>query len=402
MTATTNMNEPPEVITTPPPVAAASLADGMDGEFCPARILVVDDQPANIQILGAMLGALGHEIVPASDGLTALKRIAMRAPDLILLDLLMPGMDGFEVCRQIKAEPAWREIPVIFLSAADDKDLIVRALDAGGIDFITKPFNHSELICRVRTQLTFKATRDRLAQIAEDKDELIGILAHDLKNSLGGMNMSAELLHGQVMRYDDGRLLNLAKNLLHTSAQSLAFVKEYLANAASDQGFVPKLDVTNLADAASRVVWRYQEAARRKQLQIQTEFAEGNCAVIADFSALDQVLDNLLSNAMKFSPPGKNIFVTVRPVNSRVECVVRDEGPGFTEGDKAKMFRRYGRLSARPTAGEPSTGLGLSIVRKLVHLMNGELTCESNEGQGTAFSFRLPRPAQNEKETSKK
>jgi two-component system sensor histidine kinase/response regulator len=402
MTATANMNEALKVIPSTPPAPAAGPPDGLADEFCPARILVVDDQPANIQIIGAMLGALGHEIVPAADGLTALKRMAMRAPDLILLDLLMPGMDGFEVCRQIKADPNWQEIPVIFLSAADDKELIVRALDSGGIDFITKPFNHAELICRVRTQLTFKATRDRLAQIAEDKDELIGILAHDLKNSLGGMNMSAELLHGQVMRYDDGRLLNLAKNLMHTSAQSLAFVKEYLANAASDQGFVPKLDVVNLTDAASRVVWRYQEAARRKQLQIQTDFPEKDCTVVADFSALDQVLDNLLSNAMKFSPPGRNIFVSVCPANGWVGCVIRDEGPGFSEEDKAKMFRRYGRLSARPTAGEPSTGLGLSIVRKLVQLMNGELTYESNEGRGAAFSFRLPRPPQSEKATSKK
>ena len=391
MTAAPNMNDQPQTKNPSPPVPP--LSDDGFGEFRPARILVVDDQPANVQIIGAMLGALGHEIVPAADGLTAIKRIAMRPPDLILLDLLMPVMDGFEVCRRIKAEPAWREIPVIFLSAADDKELIVRALDSGGIDFITKPFSHAELICRVRTQLTFKATRDRLAQIAEDKDELIGILAHDLKNSLGGMNMSAELLHGQVMRYDDGRLLNLAKNLLYTSAQSLAFVKEYLANAASDQGFVPKLDVVNLADAVSRVVWRYQEAARRKQLQIQTDFQEEDSTVIADYSAVDQVLDNLLSNAMKFSPAGRNIFVSVHPVDGWLECVVRDEGPGFTEEDKAKMFRRYGRLSARPTAGEPSTGLGLSIVRKLGQQMNGELKCQSNEGQGAAFSFRLPRPA---------
>jgi two-component system sensor histidine kinase/response regulator len=394
MIPTANISQRLRVVTPPSPVPPAKLAAiGPAGEFRPARILVVDDQPANIQIIGTMLGALGHEIVPAGDGATALKRIAMRAPDLILLDLLMPVMDGFEVCRQIKADPNWRDIPVIFLSAADDKELIIRALDSGGIDFITKPFSHAELICRVRTQLTFKATRDRLAQIAEDKDELIGILAHDLKNSLGGMNMSAELLHGQVKRYDDGRLLNLSENLLHTSAQSLAFVKEYLANAASDQGFVPRLDVFNLADAAGRVVWRYQEAARRKQIQIQTDFPDEDSSVLADSSALDQVLDNLVSNALKFSPPDKNIFVSVHPANGRVECVVRDEGPGFTEADKARMFRRYGRLSARPTGGEPSTGLGLSIVRKLVQLMNGDLVCESNEGQGAAFRFRLPRPA---------
>lgn len=389
MTATEDIAGPPDVIRPPPPPASGS---GWTGKLRPARILVVDDQPANVQILGAVLGAQGHEIVPASDGATALKRIALRPPDLILLDLLMPVMDGFEVCRQIKANPDWREIPLIFLSAADDKDLIIRALDVGGIDFITKPFSHAELLCRVRTQLVFKATRDRLAQIAEDKDELIGILAHDLKNSLGGMTMSAELLHRQMSKYGDRRVSQLCENLLQTSAQSLAFVKEYLANAASDQGFLPKLHEVNLVDAASRVVGRYQEAARRKQLQIHTEFTAQPAAVVADASALDQLLDNLLSNALKFSPPRRNVFVAVRPAGDRVEGVVRDEGPGFTAADRARMFCRYGRLSARPTANEPSTGLGLSIVRKLVQMMNGELVCESSPGQGAAFAFRLPRP----------
>jgi two-component system sensor histidine kinase/response regulator len=327
-------------------------------ESRPARILVVDDQSANIQILGTVLGALGHEIVPASDGPTALRRIAMRPPDLILLDLLMPGMDGLEVCRQIKSDPNLRQIPVIFLSAADDKELIVSALDAGGIDFITKPFSQAELLCRVRTQLTIKATRDRLAQIAEDKDELIGILAHDLKNSLGGMNMSAELLHGRVQRYHDGRLEQLSQNLLHTSAQSLSFVKEYLANAASDQAFVPRPDRIDFCDAAGRVVGRHQEAALRKQLEIHMDCTAEDSSVLADYSALDQVLENLLSNALKFSPPGRNIYVTVRPANGRMECLVRDEGPGFTEADKALMFHRYGRLSARPHRGRTVHRLG--------------------------------------------
>jgi two-component system, sensor histidine kinase and response regulator len=112
--------------------------------------------------------------------------------------------------------------------------------------------------------------------------------------------------------------------------------------------------------------------------------------VRADFSALDQVLDNLISNALKFSSPEKKIFISIHPAANHAKCVVRDEGPGFTADDKAKMFRRYGRLSARPTGGEPSTGLGLSIVRKLVLGMGGELTCESVPGNGAAFTVRLP------------
>ncbi|HZL13413.1 MAG TPA: hybrid sensor histidine kinase/response regulator [Verrucomicrobiae bacterium] len=360
-------------------------------EIAAARILVVDDQAVNIQIVGAVLGNLGHEIIPASDGVTALKRVALRMPDLILLDLLMPGMNGCEVCLQLKLNPDWKEIPVIFLSAADDKDLIVRALDSGGVDYITKPFNQAELISRVRTQLALKTARDRLKQLAEDKDELLGILAHDVKNYLGGMNMSAELLRERVGRLNDDRLKQLSENIFRSSAQALAFVKEFLANAAADYNFKPNLSRVNLVEIARTVIQQHQETARRKNIELKTDFPSAPVNALADASALDQILDNLLSNALKFSPPDKKVFVSVRASGEKVEGVIRDEGPGFTPADKEKMFRRYGRLSARPTGGEPSTGLGLSIVHKLVEAMNGELLCESSPDQGATFTIRLPK-----------
>jgi two-component system sensor histidine kinase/response regulator len=370
---------------------AAALATEMRS----SRILVVDDQPANIQIIGTVLGKLGCEIIPAADGATALKRIALRMPDLILLDLLMPGMDGCEVCRQLKENSDWKDIPVIFLSAADDKDLIVRALDAGGVDYITKPFNHAELISRARTQLALKTARDRLKQLAEDKDELLGILAHDLKNYLGGINMSAELMSGQIERFKDERLAQLAANMLRSSGLAMAFVKEFLTNAATDHGFTLKPAAVNLTDVAAAAVQQYAEAARQKKMTISTDFPTEAVIAMADFAALDQVLDNLISNALKFSPSGKQVFVSVRLVDRHAECVIRDEGPGFTAEDKVKMFRRYGRLSARPTGGESSTGLGLSIVRKLVLGMGGELSCESVPENGATFTIRLLRPVSN-------
>ena len=355
------------------------------------RILVVDDQPANVQIVGVVLGNLGYEIIPASDGATALKRVALRLPDLILLDMLMPGMGGCEVCEQLQANPDWKHIPVIFLSAADDKDLIVRALDSGGVDYITKPFNHAELISRVKTHLALKTARDQLKQLAEDKDELLGILAHDLKNYLGGINMSAELMGGQIERYKDDRITKLVNNMIRSSASAMAFVKEFLANSTADHGLTLKSTPVDLKDIAIAVVEQYQEAAKRKDIIIQTDFPAEDIRVLADLSALDQVLDNLVSNALKFSPPDKQIYVTLRLVGNHAECVVRDEGPGFSAEDKTRMFRRYGRLSARPTGGEPSTGLGLSIVRKLVLGMGGELLFESNPNEGAIFTIRLPR-----------
>ena len=357
-------------------------------------LLVVDDQEVNIQVVGAVLGKLGFEILPATSGTQALKRLTIRRPDLILLDLLMPNMDGFELCRRIRENPDWAEIPIIFLSSADDKELIVRAFDSGGVDYITKPFNHAELISRVRTHVTLKAARDQLKQLAEDKDELLGVLAHDLKNHLGGMEMSAQLLRDRTEAMADPKLRLMAENIAQSSSQMLTFVKEFLANASADHGLNLKPESICLKQVASRAVQQQREAARRKQLVFQTVL-EGNGALVqADAIALDQVLDNLLSNAIKFSPPGKQIRVVVLPPGpTYVECQIQDEGPGFTAEDKARMFRRYTRLSARPTGGEPSTGLGLSIVKKLVLAMHGELACESTPGNGATFTFRLPRAA---------
>ncbi len=367
----------------------------VEAEARPARILVVDDHPANLQILGSLMGHLGYDIVPAADGATALKRVALRRPDLILLDLLMPGMSGCEVCQHLKTHPDWKDIPVIFLSAADDKELIVRALEAGGVDYITKPFNQAELVSRVRTQLALKSARDHLKQLAEDKDELLGILAHDLKSCLGGINLSAELLQGKIAPLHDALLTQLAENILRTSAHSLAFVREFLANVKSDHGFKIQPAAVNLGEQAAAAVRHYLDIARRKDLEILLALPPGPVVVLADPAALDQVLDNLVSNAVKFSPAGKKVFVTVSAGSHDAECVIRDEGPGFTEDDRQRMFRRYERLSARPTGGEPSSGLGLSIVRKLVWAMNGEIVCDSTAGRGAALAVRLPRPAEN-------
>jgi len=356
-----------------------------------ARILVVDDQASNVQVVGLILGTLGYEIIPASDGATALKRVGALVPDLILLDLLMPGMSGRDICLQIKKNPDWRDIPVIFLSAADDKDLIVSALDAGGVDYITKPFNQAELVSRVRTQLALKAARDRLKELAEDKDELLGILAHDLKNHLGGLNMSTKLLCERIRNLHDERIQRLADNAFYSSGQLLAFVKDFLANAAAEHRFEPQLTTVNVAGTAVAAIRLFEDRLRHKQLEIQTDFPEDELIALADAHAMDQIFSNLLSNAVKFSPYGKKIYVLVRPNGHWVECSIRDEGPGFTEADRARMFRRYGRLSARPTGGETSTGLGLSIVRKLVLAMNGEISCESAPGQGATLTVRLPR-----------
>ena len=270
---------------------------------------------------------------------------------------------------------------------------MVEALEAGGVDYITKPFNQAELVLRVKTQLALKRARDRLKQLAEDKDELLGMLTHDLKNHLGGMQMSSQLLHKRVERMGDERAAHLSENVLRSGGQLLTFVKEFLANAAVDHGIALKPAALSLSEAAARALQKYAEAARRKHLVLDAKLANEGTAVMADRSALDQVLDNLLSNALKFTPSGGHIIMSVHPSSGQVECRIQDDGPGFTEEDRVRMFRRYTRLSARPTDGEPSSGLGLSIVLKLVQAMHGEVVCESVPGQGATLIVRLPQAA---------
>jgi two-component system sensor histidine kinase/response regulator len=352
------------------------------------RVLIVDDQPANLQVLGSTLGRLGYEIIPASDGLTALKRLSLRPPDLVLLDLLMPGLDGFEVCRRIREQPAFAETPIVFLSAADEKNLIVRALECGGVDYITKPFHQAELVLRVQTHLNLKAARDHLRRLAEDKEELLGILAHDLRNHLGGMQMTAQVLRDRIGS-TDARLQSMANNLATASERTLSFLREYLANAASDHGLKLSVVPIDLDRVVQQAIEAYTPAAQHKEQRIEAKLEAPGIFVNADSHALRQVVDNLLSNAIKFSPNGKTIRVRTRGTGTIAELHVQDEGPGVTPADRERLFRRYTRLSARPTGGEPSTGLGLSIVHKLATAMNATIACASSLGEGATFILKL-------------
>jgi two-component system sensor histidine kinase/response regulator len=358
---------------------------GNAGNDC---LLVVDDQEANIQVLGAMLGKLGFEILPATGVAQALKHLAVRQPDLILLDLLMPGLDGLDLCRSIQENAAWAEIPIIFLSAADDKNLIVRALESGGVDYITKPFNKLELVSRVRTQLMLKTTRDHLKKLAQDNEELLGMISHHLQNHFAGMEMSAQVLLNRVPADGDTNVRVLTE-IRNASSRMRTFVKSFLANAAIDHKLSVRHEKVNLADAAARVAAQYEQAAKAKGITLQASLPAEYATVEGDATALMQVLDNLISNAVKFSPAGTQVSVIVQMNGPSTECRVKDQGAGFTKEDKAGMFGRYARLSARPTGGEPSTGLGLNIARKLTRAMGGELLCESEPGKGATFILRL-------------
>lgn len=352
-------------------------------------ILIIDDQKENLQLLSTLLGAAGHKVIAATSGRQALELFDGRTPALILLDVLMPEMSGIEVCRRIKEEERWKDLPVIFLSAADDKNLIVEALECGGVDYVTKPFNKAELLARVHTHLSLRRAREDLRQLAEDKDELLGILTHDFGNHLAGIHLNATVLerHLDAIPAADAPLV---VNILRSTELMNAFVTEFLANQSAGRIQIG-VEPFDLRTVLEEVAARFTVVAAAKKITLVVELPEHPVDACADEEALALVLDNLLSNAIKFSPVEKTVTLTAGAGPQEwVHITIRDEGPGFIPGDQEKMFRRYARLSAWPTSGEPSTGLGLFIVKRLVEAMNGRIEVYSKGGAGACITVRLP------------
>lgn len=353
-------------------------------------ILVVDDVSKNLQVVGTLLRKEGYRIVPATSGAQALERVRAETPDLILLDLMMPDMDGLEVCRRLKADALTQPVPVIFLTASNEMEHLVQGFEVGAVDYITKPFNPPELLARVQTHLELKHARQRLREMNEEKNEFMGIAAHDLRSPLNAIQGYSEMFLEEsdlgrqeqedlVRRIRDGarRMAEMVQNLLDANRIERGEMQLHLAP-------------TDLAPLLNSVIETQRARALAKQQTVYHESESSAAVVQLDPGVTVQVLENLVSNAVKYSPTGTDIFVRLKkcPHSARVE--VQDQGPGLSAEDQKKLFGKFARLSAKPTGGEHSTGLGLSIVKKMVEAMNGKVWCESELGHGATFIVEFP------------
>lgn len=360
-------------------------------------ILVVDDIQTNIQVVGQILNAANFDVMPALSGAQAFERMRTQTPDLILLDFMMPDVNGVEVCKKLKSNPATKKIPVIFLTASTDMEHLVQAFAAGAVDYVTKPFRTEELLARVRTHLELKKARESLAQYAErlrelndEKNEFLGIVAHDLRSPLSNIVSSVSMVMSDP---DAGRAqVDEFLEIIQTSAQHVIHLVENLMDVnAIEQGRM-KIDLapTELGEVVRGVAQSYQTKAKAKAQTLNYIPETGNLIALADAHATIQIFDNLISNALKYSPSGKRVDVRIARRNEAIRVEVQDEGPGLTADDLKKMFGKFARLSARPTGGEPSSGLGLSIVKKMVEAAGGKVWCESKPGAGARFIVELP------------
>lgn len=350
----------------------------------PKSIVVVDDTPENLRLLVSMLTEQGYIVRPAPNGQLAINSIIKSPPDLILLDILMPELDGYEVCRQIKMIDSVSDIPVIFVSALDEVFDKVQAFAVGGVDYITKPFQIEEVLARVETHLSLRAMRQQLQEQNQELEAFAHTVAHDLKNPLSILISLFEMQKMDTGQGDDPTdLLQLGSQ---TAYRMFNIIDELLLLSSVRK---ESIKLSPIFDMESIV----QHALDRLYAMIDEYHPEivltGAWPTVLGYGPwIEEIWVNYLSNGIKYggNPPRVELGTEVAGDN-RVRFWVRDNGPGLTRDEQATLFTEFTRLDTIRAKGH---GLGLSIVRRIVDKLGGQVGVESNPGQGSVFYFELP------------
>ena len=334
------------------------------------KLLVVDDVQTNVLLLKALLGKEGYGILVANNGQEALEVIRNENPDLILLDVMMPGMDGFEVAERLKSEEFRCEIPIIFLTALDDTQSIVNGFKLGVGDFISKPFRKEELMVRIKHQLSLVAARriieeknEELRKTIAGRDKMYSVIAHDLRSPMASMKM---LLNTIMMSVEKDKIDPDIFDMLEMSN---------------------KLDISGLADGVVEVMNSVAEVKHIKLIRTDHE----SFFVYVDIEMIKSILRNLISNAVKFSNPDSEIKVGIKAEDGKVIVSVTDSGKGIKKEDQHKLLKDSTHFTTYGTNSEEGSGLGLLLCRDFARKNGGELWFESEENLGSVFSFSLPQ-----------
>lgn len=360
-------------------------------------VLLVDDNVQNLQVLANILRDQNCRVATSRDGYKAIKFVEKRRPDLVLLDIMMPGINGYEVCRQLKENKAVRDIPVLFISALSDMEDKLKGFAAGGVDYITKPFHREEVLARVRVHLNLKRARESLEvanhslmQANAAKDRLLSVISHDLRSPLGGLLSSLDLLTGKWKDMDDGFKLNILHEL-HTSVKSAYDLMENMLRwANAHQGkilFQP--ENVPLWSIIDKTLHALSGSIREKSIQVSIEI-DHRLMAFADLDMTMSVIRNLVSNAVKFTPDGGCITVSALEREADVAVSVADTGVGVGPAVQPLLFSLEDHVTTLGTRKEKGGGLGLLICREFVEKNGGRIWFESSPGEGSVFTFTLP------------
>jgi two-component system, sensor histidine kinase and response regulator len=367
-------------------------------------ILVVDDTPANLALLTSVLKGKGHRVRAAPSGALALKAAAAQPPDLVLLDITMPEMDGFEVCRRLKESASLCGIPVIFLSALSETFDKVKAFSAGGVDYVMKPFQIEELEARIETHLALRRLQReveakntelseryaRLKELEESRQRLTEMIVHDLKSPI-----TAAMLNAMFVRDEaglEGEFAEAQENVVDSFEVLSRMTLDMLDAASAEQAaLTPRLESLSLSELFQEVAAEVIGTARRARKTLVFEVRSDVRGVVADRELLRRVLVNLLDNTFKYAPTGSEVRLEASLAGGGDYAIrVRDRGPGIPPDQRERIFELRARLE-RDAANHARTsrGLGLAFCRLAVDAHGGRIWAEDN-ALGTTFALQLP------------
>jgi len=353
-------------------------------------ILIVDDNPENLGVLGSIIDESGYTPCFSTNGVEALRYVKEKHPSLILLDIMMPDMNGFEVCRLIKQDPTLADIPIIFLTAKTEKDDVIAGLELGAVDYVTKPFSQKELLTRINTHLELQATKEKLRESLATKDKLFSIIGHDLSNIFFGLQGYAELLKtDEEMQSDIETKKRDIQKLIQVANEGYDLLMNLLNWSKSQTGKLRANPTTLvLKDAVYRNIELQHDQANSKNITI-SGVIDNNILIFVDANMFDTILRNLISNALKFTQEYGKIQITAEQVEDNlIEIVVSDTGIGIKDIDK--LFRIDIKARTHGTAGEKGNGLGLVLCKELIEKCDGTIEVNSEVGKGSKFFVRLP------------
>jgi signal transduction histidine kinase len=372
------------------------------------KILIVDDEDKNIKLIKGILAAERYQVYEALNGEEALKQVAENDPDLILLDIMMPGMDGFEVCKRLKQDETTRMIPIVMVTALNEKEHSIRAMKVGADDFLTKPVDHTELQVRVKSLLRIKSYHDsliasnqeisekneKLQALEKRKEELTHMIIHDLRTPLMVISANLELLQMNRESFSEKQL-----HKLETSFKSCEEINQLIQSLLDthkmEEGKLkPEKEEIAPFVLADEVVGQLAAQAEAKHISLSLARSNGTPAICVDATLIKRVLTNLITNAMRHTPEGGSVDVGIDLLTEKGGLCfsVKDNGNGLAPEYHEKIFNKFEQISLKEAgviAG--SSGLGLAFCKMAVEAHGGTIWVESEgEGKGANFCFILP------------
>lgn len=359
-------------------------------------VLIADDTPKNIQVLGTMLKQENYSVSVAQSGRQALDIAQNIKPDLILLDVNMPEMDGFETCTRLKAMDTTKNIPIIFLTAKTEIESITQGFKLGAVDYVTKPFDSVELLARIRTHIELKRNREALLEAKDAaekatalKDKFVSLVAHDLRTPFNSILGFLKVMENDNNPTQHDKHKEITKRLIKTSENTIVMIDQLLDISRLQTGrLAPKPSFFDARQLVISVINNLENLANAKQILIFNDLPS-RMRLHADHQLFGEVVQNLLSNAIKFTYGGGEIII-FSPDGKNNVIGIKDNGVGIRADILSDLFKQEVQTTSLGTAGEKGTGLGLPFCQEIMKIHGGNLTVESNIGEGTVFYAELP------------